>query len=68
MYFEQTFGDRTYLVYQDEVSRHRIPYMIALAHEGLLMTSEEYDHGRDFDAVEAFKDAHGLRLPERRRP
>lgn len=60
MYFEQEFGDRLYLIYQDEHSRQRVPIVVALAYKGELYISDEYQQPRDYESVKLFQEAYDL--------
>lgn len=55
MYFERDVGGHTALVYIDHVYGHGDIYIVAIDN-GVKVTKEDgYVHGRDADAVEAFK-------------
>lgn len=60
MYFEQAFGDRLYLIYQDLHSKQCVPIMVALAYKGELYVSDEYDQTRDYESVKLFQEAYDL--------
>ena len=60
MYFEQEFDDRKYLCFANWITKHGEPEVIALANKGELQLLKDFDHGRDSEAVQMFKEAYGL--------